>query len=442
MDEKQQDRREERHKRRIRNQMIAYIAVLVFITVAAATIVVSVKLFMDGKQAEQTVQESNQAALEDMLASEETLQTPEPTQEPEPTVEPGPTPEQRLDEMVRERIGVMPLADKVAGLFLVTPESITGVSTAVKAGEGTQNALAQYAVGGIVYATKNIKSEEQFKEMLANTQSYTKYDDPVFLAVEEEGGSVSTVTNAGIGVKVDSPKTTGQSGSTDNAYQSGVTLGGTLSSMGINLDLAPVADIATADNSWLGDRAYGTDAQLTGSMAGAMLQGLQSQGVTACVKFFPGVGSTAENPGKGLAATDRTAEQCESEEFAAFRQTIESGAEMMMISNVAAPGLTGDNEPCTFSSRVVTDILRGELGFEGVIVSGALNMAVVSDYYGADEAAIMALKAGCDMLYLPEDFTKAYQAVLQAVQDGTISEERIDDALCRIYRIKYADRIE
>lgn len=442
MDEKQQDRREERRKRRIRNQMIAYIAVLVFVTVVAVAVVVAVKLFTDGRQTEQTVQESNQAALEDILASEEVLQTPEPTAEPEPTVEPEPTPEQRLDEMVRERVGVMALEDKVAGLFLVTPESITGVSTAVKAGEGTQKALAQYAVGGIVYASKNIKSEEQFKEMLTNTQSYTKFSDPVFLAVEEEGGSFSTVANAGIGVKVDSPKTTGQSGSTDNAYQSGATLGSTLRSLGINLDLAPVADIATADNSWLSDRSYGADAQLAGSMAGAMLQGLQSQGVTACVKFFPGVGSTAENPGKGLAATDRTAEQFESEEFVAFRQTIESGAEMIMISNVAVPGLTGDNEPCTFSDKVVTDILRGELGFDGVIVSGALNMAVVSDYYGADEAAIMALKAGCDMLYLPEDFAKAYQAVLQAVQDGTISEERIDDALCRIYRIKYADRIE
>lgn len=441
MDEKQQDRREERRKRRIRNQMIAYIAVLVLVTVAAAAIVVSVKFFMDGKQAEQTVQESNQAALEDILASEETLQTPEPSAEPEPTGEPEPTPEQRLEEMVRERVSAMALEDKVAGLFLVTPESITGVATAVKAGEGTQKALAQYAVGGIVYAAKNIKSEEQLKEMLANTQSYTKYGDPVFLAVEEEGGGVSTVANAGIGVKVDSPKTTGQSGSTDNAYQSGATLGSTLSSMGINLDLAPVADIAT-DSSWLGDRSYGADAQLAGSMAGAMLQGLQSQGVTACVKFFPGVGSTAENPGKGLASTDRTAEQFESEEFVAFRQTIGAGAKMMMISNVSVPGLTGNNEPCTFSGRVVTDILRGELGFDGVIVSGALNMAVVSDYYGADEAAIMALRAGCDMLYLPEDFGKAYQAVLQAVQDGTISEERIDDALCRIYRIKYADRVE
>lgn len=440
MDDRQQEKKEARRKRRIRNQVISYVVVVLFIAAVAAGAVWGVKKITGGRQ--DADQGSSQDALDNILADEPELPTPppetEPESDPEPVVEL--TPEQKLDELVNTLIGVMPLEDKVAGLFVVTPESITGVGTAVKAGDGTKEALTKYAVGGIIYAGKNIKSEAQFKEMLENTNIYANY--PLFLAVEEEGGKRSTVSNAGIGTKVDAAKTIGQSGDTNAAYQAGATLGGTLAGVGINLDFGPVADPAVADNGWLGERSFGSEAQLTGSMAASVMQGLQSGGVTSCVKYFPGVDSTSEDPEKGLASTDRTEEQFRSEEFTAFQAVIDAGADMIMVSGVAAPGLTGNNEPCVFSDRVITDILRGELGFEGVIISDRLDMAAISDYNGPEEAAIMALRAGCDMLLCPEDFEKAYNGVLQAVQDGTISEERINDALRRIYRIKYADRIE
>ena len=109
---------------------------------------------------------------------------------------------------------------------------------------------------------------------------------------------------------------------------------------------------------------------------------------------------------------------------------------------MAAPALTGDNEPCIFSRHLVTDILREEMGYDGVIITDALSMSAISEYYGADEAAIMAVLAGCDMLLMPEDYETAYNGVLQAVRDGIISEERINDSLRRIYRIKYADKVQ
>ncbi|MCM1056664.1 MAG: beta-N-acetylhexosaminidase [Firmicutes bacterium] len=444
MDDRQQEKREARRRRRIRNQVISYMAVMLLIAAGAAGVVFGVRQITEGRQASKDQQKGSQAALNELLASEPELPTPPPESDPSAEATPEPAPEltakQKLDEIVNELIKVMPLEDKVANLFIVTPESITGVGTAVKAGEGTKDALTKYAVGGIVYAAKNIKSEAQFKEMLENTNLYTKY--PIFLAVEEEGGKNSVVANAGIGTKVDAAKTIGQSGDTDAAYQAGVTLGTNLAGVGINLNLGPVADPAVTENNWLGERSFGADGALVGSMAGSVAQGLQSQDVTVCVKYFPGVGSTAEDPEKGLAGTERTEEQFRSEELPAFQAVIDSGADMIMVSSVAAPGLTGNNEPCVFSARVVTEILREEMGFEGVIISDSLDMAAISDYNGSEEAAIMALKAGCDMLYMPEDFEKAYNGVLQAVRDGTISEERIDDALRRIYRIKYADKIE
>jgi len=432
----QQEKREARRRRRRRNQIMAYITVIVLILASAAGIVFAVGKLNAEKEESPDPSQENQDILENILSSEETIQTPEPT--PEPVAEL--TYEQKLDEIVDAAIEVMPLEDKVAGLFIVTPESITGVRTALKAGDGTKEALSQYAVGGLVYFSQNIQSEEQLTEMLANTQIYTKY--PIFLAVDEEGGTVARVADAGLGTKVDGAQAVGASGNADNAYIAGQTIGADLAGLGFNLDFAPVADLANTDQSIMAQRAYGSDAQTTIPYVSSMIMGLSEQGITTCLKHFPGIGSSTQDTHNGLVSTSRTLEEFRAEEFTVFKAGIDAGADMVMIGHISAPGLTGDNDPCTFSPEVVTDILRNELGFRGVVITDALNMKAVSDYYGADEAAVFALRAGCDMLLMPEDFEKAYNGVLQAVQDGTISEERIDDSLRRIYRIKYADKVE
>ena len=113
-----------------------------------------------------------------------------------------------------------------------------------------------------------------------------------------------------------------------------------------------------------------------------------------------------------------------------------------MVSHVSAPNVVGDNTPCSLSEMVITNMLRGELGYNGIVITDAMNMGAITQYYAADEAAIMALKAGADMILMPEDFEKAYNGVLEAVQNGTIAEERINDSLKRIYRVKLRDRID
>lgn len=447
-DEKQQEqeeKREARRKRRIRNRILAYSTVILFILVAAVGIVMAVKQITGAaRQQEEEKQKESQAMIDNLLSNEDELQTPTP--KPEPTQEPVVelTPEQKLDEIVNAGIEVMPLEDKVAGLFIVTPEAITGVSTAVRAGEGTRDALSKYAVGGLIYFASNMQSADQLKEMLSNTRLYTKY--PLFIAVDEEGGSVSRLASKGLAEKVDSAGKIGQTGDANNAYQAGVTIGSTLNDFGFNLDFAPVADISSVENSYMGDRTYGADAQTAAPFVVSMMQGLKDQKVTACLKHFPGNGATTQDPHTGIATSDRTAEEFRAEEFAVFQAGIDAGADMIMISHMEAPALTvGSVEPympCSLSKAVVTDILRNELGFEGVIITDALNMGAISNYYSSEEAAIYALQAGCDMLLMPENFEEAYNGVLQAVKDGKISEERIDDSLRRIYRIKYADRLE
>ncbi len=414
--ELQRKKREERKKRRFRNQMISYMVTAILILAMAAGIVFGADRLLGGKEengqnrqdASQEPsreslpdgQQEKQDIIDDLLADEEEIAvTPEPT--PEVT---EPTPEERLDEIINANIEAMPLEDKVAGLFVVTPESITGASAVIQAGEGTRDALARYAVGGLIYFAQNIKSEEQLKEMLANTKQYAKY--PVFLAVDEEGGTVARVASAGIGPKVEPAGDIGATGDTGNAYNAGAAIGGALADLGFNLDFAPVADLANVEGSIMEGRAYGTDAGTAAGFVAAMVKGLQEQKVSACLKHFPGIGSSAQDTHNGMASSDRTEEQFRAEELAVFRAGIDAGAQVIMVGHMSAPALTGDNEPCIFSRRLLTDILREEMDYDGVIITDALNMSAVSDYYGADEAAIMAVLAGCDMLLMPEDLRR------------------------------------
>lgn len=427
------EKREARRKRRQRSQVAAYLSVCVIILLLTIGIVAGIGALSKRMNIEEESQQVQQSVVEDLL-SEEAIEMPDPE---EIIIEL--TPEQKLDEIVNAGIEVMPLEDKVAGLFVVTPEAITGVSAAIQAGEGTQQALAQYAVGGIVYFGKNMESKEQLQKMIENTQLFAKY--PLFIAVDEEGGSVSRVAGVGLAEKSDSAQAIRETGDTNNAYQAGVNIGTYLSELGFNLNFAPVADLANVENSIMSSRAYGVDAESAIPFVTAMMQGLEEQGVTACLKHFPGIGSSTQDPHEGRAVSDRSIEDFRAHEFRVFQAGIEAGVDMIMAGPVSAPALTGDNTPVCLSKDVITGMLREEMGYQGVIITDALNIAAVSEYYSSEQAAVMALKAGCDMVLMPENFEEAYNGVLQAVRDGIISEERVNDSLRRIYRIKYADKI-
>lgn len=430
------ERREYRRKRRIRNQVISYVCVVIFfaavITGTAIGIRTLTKNMSEKKQAEELA-----AQLEEISNQEEVAVEPPETVSEEPAEEVD-----WLEEMVETCIAEMPLEDKVAGLFMITPEALTGVSQAIKAGDGTKDALNQYAVGGLIYFSQNIKDKDQLTEMLSNTSSMSKY--PLFLAVDEEGGSVSRVAESKIEVsKVSDMATVGASGDTMEAYNSGSTIASYLYELGFNVDFAPVADVVTdAESSVIGNRSFGSDPTAVSGMVAAMVGGLQDTGVSSCLKHFPGIGGTAEDTHDGMASVEKSLEDMKASDFVPFQSGIESGAHFVMVSHVSAPGLVGDNTPCSLSDKVITDILRGELGYNRIVITDAMNMAAITEYYSSDEAAVMAIKAGADMILMPEDFQAAYDGVLAAVKDGVIAEERINESLKRIYRVKYRDRVE
>lgn len=435
--DEEMDRREFRRKRRVRNQVIAYISAVIMLAVilagAGLGIHKGITAWNDKKEAQEL-----QAQMEEMSANQEDQVVVEaPVETEEPVVEEE---KSQLDEIVDACIAEMPLEDKVAGLFIITPEALTGTDVAIKAGDTTKEKLSQYAVGGLIYAKQNIKFADQLKEMISGTQGFSKY--PLFIGIDEEGGSVSRIAESGLADNVGTMGDIGTSGDPSKAKEAGSAIAAYLSEYGFNLDFAPVADVILEGNSIIGDRSFGSNAGDDAAMVSACVEGLQEGNVSACLKHFPGLGSTTEDTHEGMATSEKTKEDFETTDFLSFQGGIDAGADFVMVSHLSVPNITGDNTPSSLSDKMITDILRGELGFNGIVITDAMDMKAVTDYYTSDEAAVKALQAGADMILMPEDFEAAYQGVLDAVNNGTLSEERINESLQRIYRVKYSDKVE
>ena len=436
----EENRRAYRRKRRIRNQIIAYGVVVIFMAVIITAGV------MAGRKVSGIIKEKrhNAELLEQQTEGQDVdadNQSEEILVEAPPEIEEVSLDEQ-LEEIVNNCISVMPLEDKVAGLFIISPEALTGYTTVLQAGEATQEALSKYAVGGLIYFSQNIEDKEQLSQMLSNTVAMSKY--PMFLGVDEEGGSVSRVANSAIDVaQVGDMLTIGESGDTTAAYEAGITIGSYLKDLGFNLDFAPVADVVTnTESSPLGKRTFGAEPSLCADMVSNVVEGIQGTSVSACLKHFPGIGDSDEDTHEGKVETTKTLDEMRNSDLIPFQAGIDSGVDLIMVSHITASGVDTDGTPSSLSKIIITDVLRTELGFEGVVITDALDMRAISDYYTSEEAAVNAIIAGADMLLMPEDFEAAYDGVLAAVQEGKISEERIDESLRRIYRIKYADKLE
>ena len=430
------ENRQKRKKRRQRNKFLAVMTVVLF-SMLIVCLGVFAYIKIDEMQKKNEHQEDVTEKLEELTEDEpEVPVISEPDVDIEvPEVDP-------LEEALKAQIAEMTVEDKIAGLFFVTPESITGVGTAIRAGDGTKTALEEFPVGGIIYFKKNIQSEAQIKEMLANTQSYT--ENRLFLGVNEEGGSVSSVSAKLDVAEVETAEVLGQNTDTAATYETGKTIGTYLQTLGFNVNFAPVADVVTdAENELLSDRSYGSDATNVANHVSAMVKGLEENGVSACVKGFPGIGSANKDPEDGLAITERTLEEMRNAEFLGFKAAIAENADFIMVSNVTAPALVegGVYIPSCLSKDVIKKVLREELGYEGIVITSPLNEKSVTEYYTSSEATVMAIEAGADMILMPDNFEEAYYGLLAEVLEGNISEERIDESLLRIYKVKYSDMV-
>lgn len=351
------------------------------------------------------------------------------------------TEEEKLQNRINEIISGMTLEEKVAQLFMITPEALTGMDPVTAAGETTRKALEEYPVGGIIYFRKNLVNPEQVRTMTANIQTYAmeRTGLPLLLSVDEEGGSVTRFgNNPGFDFDASADmKAIGESGDPQQAYELGERLGSFLYDLGINMDNAPDADVlSNPQNTVVRDRSFGSDCEVVSEMALAELRGLESQGVIGMLKHFPGHGATAGDTHEGYAYTDASLEEMKANELVPFADGIEAGVDVIMVGHISCPQVTGDDLPASLSEKMTTQILRQEMGYDGFLITDAMNMGAVSENYSSSEAAVAAIRAGIDMILMSQDFQQAYEGILNAVESGELTEERIDESLRRITALK------
>lgn len=336
-----------------------------------------------------------------------------------------------ISTSTKEKLASLSLENKIAQLFLVSPDSLTGVENATIAGDATKAALITYPVGGLIYETGNLYDELQTKMMLEKTNSFSKenLNLPLFLAVQENADDNSPISNnpAFHMPKSHSPKELSER-STEESFHSGSKIGKYLAELGFNMTLAPYAGLSE-DSSGLG-----TNSNEVANKALAFYSALQSQNILGVYTEFPGTGAYTEGE-NGILSSEEDITTLKNNHLIPYQKGMENSS-IIMLNNMAYPQITSSVAPAFMSHKMIKDFIRDELNYKGLIITPLLNSKRLTDVFTESEMAVLAIEAGCDMIYEPKNFRQSYEAVLNAVKTNRISEERIDESLARILTIK------
>jgi beta-N-acetylhexosaminidase len=298
--------------------------------------------------------------------------------------------------------------------------------------------ISQYHVGAVLLYTvnNNITDKVQLKGLIQQMQSSSSL--PMVVAIDQEGGTVDRLK------ALDGPRPAaadiGATNDPSKAMAEGIQDAQDLASYGFNLNLAPVVDVTNVYNPQLYGRTYGNNAALVTSMAQAYLQGLQQSGkVLGTLKHFPGLGDVGVDPHSGVPNLYRSKSDLDAIDWAPYRALIQQGdVHAIMVTHEIVHAID-DNRISSLSPRVVTGVLRDELGFQGVIMTDSLTMEGITAYYTEGQAAAIAVEAGSDLLMgarNPAEVAAMIEGIKQAIASGAISQQRIDDSVRRILMLK------
>ena len=351
------------------------------------------------------------------------------------------------DDEIEAQLKNMTLKEKIGQMFYVRLESLDTTihwKTYADLQENPMHDLnktirdvnAKYPIGGLILYAWNIKDKPQLAKLISDIRAL---NGKPLLCIDEEGGRIARIAkNENFDVEVICPMADiGKTGDPKNAYHAGNVIGTYLTKYGFDIDFAPVADVNTnPDNIIIGDRAFSDKPEVAAPMVVSYLQGLKDAGVTGCVKHFPGHGDTKTDTHFGYASTQKTWAEMLQCEMVTFKAGIDWGCQLIMTAHIGTPNVTGSDVPATMSSVILQDKLRGELGYQNIIITDGMEMGAITTQYTSEEAAVNSIKAGVDIVLGPKNFVPAFEAVLKAVEEGTITEERINQSVRRILKMK------
>lgn len=347
--------------------------------------------------------------------------------------------EATLQGMAKDITKDMSLKQKIGQLFMVSVYSLdsSGSKSQTKVTTVMKKTMRKYPVGGILLFSKNVESEKQLKKLTQDLQNASHV--PLFIAADEEGGTVSRIASKLPDSVTQYPQAReiGETYTDQQIAKMGKEQSKQLKDLGVNMNLAPVADVlSNEDNTEIGNRSFGSDAKEVASIVKTLVKSMQKQQISATLKHFPGSGDALGDTHRGAVETKQTIQELRKKEFLPFESGMDADADAVMVSHLILTNVTDEKEPCSLSERVISDILRDEMEYDGLILTDAMNMNSITDNYSSGEAAVKAVKAGVNIVVMPEDLGQAYKAVKSAVKNGRIKESVVDKAVRRIIYTK------
>jgi beta-N-acetylhexosaminidase len=329
--------------------------------------------------------------------------------------------------------------EKVGQLFMpvlygTAGDTASGENQARYGAQTPAKVVAKYKLGGVILFPANVKSTAQVVKLTNDLQAASP-KVPLIIGTDQENGLVSRMS----ALMTDLPSADRIGAAGDLGYSRAVAraTGTELKALGVNMDFAPVADVnINPKNPVIGKRAFGDDPRKVAQMVGAAVKGFDDSGIASSAKHFPGHGDTATDSHTGLPVIKHTRAQWERLDAPPFQAAIDAGVDAVMSAHIVMPKLDSSGDPATLSKKILTGLLRDELGFKGVISTDALNMDGVRKKYDDGEVAVRAVLAGADLLLMPYDLKKAHTAVVAAVKSGRISKERLDASVTRLLTLR------
>ena len=332
---------------------------------------------------------------------------------------------------IKEQMKTMTLDEKIGQMVIV------GVDGYIN-DENSMNLIKQHYVGGVILFQKNIQNSIQALSLinsLKNSNSINKI--PLFLSVDEEGGRVSRMPAEF--TKIPTNQRLGQINNSTLSFKIGSGLAEEIKSFGFNMDFAPVLDInSNPKNPVIGDRSFGSNAGVVSKLGVQTMKGIQSQNVIPVVKHFPGHGDTSVDSHVGLPTVNNDLQRLKEFELLPFAEAIRNKADVVMVAHILLPKIDPEF-PASFSKTIITGLLRGELGFQGVVVTDDMTMGAISKNYDIGDASVKSINAGSDIILVCHFYDKelaVIQALKKAVEVGVITRERMDESVYRILTLK------
>jgi beta-N-acetylhexosaminidase len=294
--------------------------------------------------------------------------------------------------------------------------------------------IDEYKLGGVILYKNNINTVSQTIDDINRLKTIDN-KIPLFISIDQEGGRVNRLPEE-MGA-FDSAMSIGNKNNLNYAYESGKKIGVSLNQLGINLDFAPVLDIFSNPlNTVIGERSFGTNPDIVSRMGIQIIKGLHSKNIMATAKHFPGHGDTEVDSHIGLPVVDKTVDELNSFEFIPFKNAINNDIDMIMVAHIILSKV--DNVPSTMSDKVITDILRDDLDYDGVVITDDMSMKAISDNYTIPEAAVESINAGCDIVLIKgvNNAISIINSIKKSLDNGKLTEERIDESLYRILMLK------